>query len=67
MQLCLQWSLLHELINNVVIATMDAEAQEGHYVGVPDPAKQVQLILPTTTARAFYSKNSTTSTESSGQ
>lgn len=55
MKLCFQWSLLHQLINNVVIPLMDTEAQEGHNVGVPDPAKQIQLILPTTTTPKQFS------------
>jgi hypothetical protein len=50
MQLCVQGSLVHELINNVVIPLVNTKAQQGHNVGVPNPAEQIQLILPTTTA-----------------
>lgn len=51
MQLCVQGSLLHELINNVVIPLVNTKSQQGHNVGVPNPAKQIQLILPATTAQ----------------
>jgi hypothetical protein len=53
MQLRFQGSLLHQLVNNEMIPLMNTEAQKAHYVWVPNPAEQTQLILQTTHTRSI--------------